>query len=85
MSEDDRMITSFAYLKVMSPKGMVNRTSKATNDHTEWTLKMELKMVLTRAQRINPKTKLNLNVTCTNEKYRHIYQPRQSIGSKRGY
>lgn len=60
VSEVDKMITSLAYLKVMSPNGMVKRISNATRDQTEWTLKIELKMVLTRAPRINPKTKLNL-------------------------
>jgi len=79
VSEVDKMMISSAYLKVMSPNGIVKRISNVTNDQTEWTLEIELKIVLTSAPRINPKTKLNLNFTCTDEKYRQVDQSGQPI------
>lgn len=57
----ERMIISLEYLKVKSPSGMVKRISKMTRVHTEMIEKIDEKIVLTRAPRINPKTKLILN------------------------
>jgi hypothetical protein len=56
------------------PKGIVNITSKNTNDQTEPIENIPQKSVLTKAPTINPKTKLKFNkiITCTNKKYRNV-------------
>lgn|GEM_PF-4990832 len=66
--EVDIIIISLAYLKVINPNGIVNNTSKKTNDQTECTSNIEAKIVLTKAPRINPKTKLIFIITCANKK-----------------
>lgn len=71
--EVDMIMISLAYLKVINPNGIVNNISKKTNDHTECTSNIDAKIVLTKAPRINPKTKLILIFTCTNKKYRYVY------------
>lgn len=72
VNDVDIIITSFEYLNVNKPNGIVKTISKNTNDQTVFILNKEVNKVFIKAPTINPKTKLNYNklITCSNKKYR---------------